>query len=65
MNEYQSADLLCLGTEEKQIISVLVSHSLAQRLQIKSKYTTLFGKVRSFLLQLDRFSRFCWANPST
>lgn len=32
-----------LGTNEEQIIAVLVSHSLSQRLQIKSKFTTMFG----------------------
>jgi len=33
-----------LGTDEETIIAVLVKHSTSQRLEIKSKYTTLFGR---------------------
>lgn len=32
------------GTNEKKIIGVLVNHSLPQRLEIKSKFTTMFGQ---------------------
>jgi annexin A7/11 len=32
------------GTNEKNIISVLTKHTLGQRLQIKARYTTLFGR---------------------
>ena len=34
------------GTDEEKIIAILVSHSLSQRLEIKSKFTTMFGEVR-------------------
>jgi len=34
------------GTDEEQIIAVLVRHSLSQRLDIKSKFKTMFGEVR-------------------
>lgn len=33
-----------LGTDEEQIIAVLVRHSLSQRLDIKSKFKTMFGE---------------------
>ena len=36
---------LYIGTNEEKIIGVLARHDLPQRLQIKSKYTTMFGRV--------------------
>jgi hypothetical protein len=37
-----------LGTDENAVVEVIASHTNEQRQEIKDKYKTMYGKVRSF-----------------